>query len=88
MRGAVYLPAFGFSNSIKAVAPALSPGFGYDDLPGVADGSAAAGTFLQLASGAVGHAEQAALRTGLLAYCERDTPAMGEVHRALLRLTG
>lgn len=88
VRGAVYLPEFGFSNSIKAVAPVLSPGFGYDDLPGVADGLAAAGAFLQLASGGVCDAEQAALRAGLLAYCERDTLAMVEVHRALVRLAG
>ncbi len=32
VRGAVYFPEFWFSNSIKAVAPALCPGFGYDDL--------------------------------------------------------
>ena len=51
--GSVYFPAFAFSNSIKAVAPALCPGLGYDDLEGIADGSAAAGAFLQLASGAV-----------------------------------
>ena len=88
VRGAVYLPAFGFSNSIKAVAPALSPGFGYDDLPGVADGSAAAAAFLQLASGAVDDAAQATLRADLLAYCERDTLALVEVHRALVRLAG
>lgn len=88
VRDAVYLPAFGFSNSIKAVAPALSPGFGYDDLPGVADGSAAAAAFLQLASGAVGDAAEATLRGDLLAYCERDTLALVEVHRALVRLAG
>lgn len=88
VRGAVYLPEFGFSNSIKTVAPALSPGFGYGDLPGVADGLAAAGTFLQLAAGDVGDVEQAELRAGLLAYCERDTLAMVEVHRALVRLAG
>jgi Domain of unknown function(DUF2779) len=51
VRGAVYLPEFWFSNSIKSVAPALSPGFGYDDLTGVADGLAASAAFLQLASG-------------------------------------
>ena len=39
VRGAVYFPEFQFSNSIKSVAPALCPGFGYADLEGVADGS-------------------------------------------------
>ena len=88
VRGAVYLPGFGFSYSIKAVAPALAPGFGYDDLPGIADGSAAAGAFLQLASGGLSPSTQASVRTELLAYCERDTMAMVEVHRALIRLAG
>ena len=44
--GAVYFPEFRFSNSIKSVAPALCPGFGYDDLEGVAAGSAASAAFL------------------------------------------
>lgn len=88
VRTAVYFPEFEFSNSIKSVAPALCPSFSYDDLDGVADGIAAAGAFLQLASGAVSVSnEVAALRTQLLAYCERDTLAMVEVHRALIRLT-
>ncbi len=87
VRSSVYLPEFQFSNSIKSVAPALCPGFGYDDLVGVADGGAASAAFLQLASGyltvpaAVDH-----LRAALLAYCQRDTFAMVEVHRALTRL--
>ena len=87
VRSAVYLREFGFSNSIKSVAPALAPEFGYDDLQGVADGLAASGAFLQLASGAVTvPAEIADLRSQLRAYCERDTLAMVEVHRALARL--
>ena len=87
VRAAVYFPAFEFSNSIKAVAPALSPGFGYDDLEGVADGSAAAGAFLQIVSGAHSDPEAiSAMRVALLAYCKRDTLAMVEVHRALIRL--
>jgi Domain of unknown function(DUF2779) len=87
VRGAVYLPDFWFSNSIKSVAPALSPGFGYDDLEGVADGLAASAAFLRLASGTLsGHEEVEQLRAALLAYCHRDTMAMVEVHRALARL--
>ena len=87
VRGAVYLPEFRFSNSIKSVAPALRPGFGYDDLDGIADGTAAAGAFLRLASGVFavpGEADQ--LRAALRAYCQRDTLAMVEVHRALAKL--
>ena len=87
VRGGVYLPEFGFSNSIKSVAPALSPGFGYADLADVADGSAAAGAFVQMAAGKVSDpTEIARLRAALLAYCKRDTLAMVEVHRALIRL--
>jgi hypothetical protein len=87
VRGAVYLPEFWFSNSIKSVAPALSPGFGYDDLIGVADGLAASAAFLRVASGNPPGGEEAEqLRAALLAYCHRDTMAMVEVHRALVRL--
>jgi hypothetical protein len=83
----VYFPGFEFSNSIKSVAPALSPGFGYDDLDGVADGSAAAGAYLQIAAGTITEAvDIRALRTALLAYCQRDTQAMVEVHRVLMQL--
>jgi Domain of unknown function(DUF2779) len=87
VRGAVYFPEFKFSNSIKSVAPALCPGFGYDDLVGVADGGAASAAFLQLASGYLTVPEEVDhLRAALLAYCQRDTLAMVEVHRALTRL--
>lgn len=84
VRSSVYLPEFQFSNSIKSVAPALCPGFGYEDLEGVADGSAASAAFLQLASGDLTVPEEVqTLRAALLAYCQRDTLAMVEVHRAL-----
>ena len=88
VRSAVYFPEFAFSNSIKSVAPGLCPGFSYDDLDGVADGAAASAAFLQIASGALTIPKETAdLRTQLLAYCERDTLAMVEVHKALMRLT-
>jgi hypothetical protein len=87
VRGAVYFPEFKFSNSIKSVAPALCPGFGYADLEGVADGSAVSAAFLQLASGYLTVPEEVDhLRVALLAYCQRDTLAMVEVHRALTQL--
>ena len=45
----VFVPSpFLGSFSIKAVAPALAPGFGYDDLLEVADGSDASTVFYQL----------------------------------------
>ncbi len=84
VRGAVYFPAFDYSYSIKSVAPALSPGFTYDDLDGIAGGGAAAAAFLRLAAGEeMDAAEKKPLREALLAYCKRDTMAMVEVHRAL-----
>jgi hypothetical protein len=87
VRGAIYHSDFQFSNSIKKVAPALCPGFGYDDLDGIADGSAAAAAFAQLASGFISDiAEVDRLRAAFLAYCKRDTLAMVEVHRALMDL--
>jgi hypothetical protein len=87
VRAAVYFPEFQFSNSIKSVAPALCPGFGYADLEGVADGATASAAFLQLATGYLTVPEEVdQLRSALLAYCQRDTVAMVEVHRALTRL--
>ena len=53
VRGAVYLTEFGFTKSLKSVAPALCPGFGYDDLHGVADGLAASSAFHQIVTGAI-----------------------------------
>jgi hypothetical protein len=87
VRSAIYFPEFGFSNSIKSVAPVLCPSFSYDDLDGVADGGTASAVFLRLASGYITHPGEAdRLRAALLAYCKRDTLAMVEVHRALARL--
>jgi hypothetical protein len=87
VRGAVYFPAAGFSNSIKLVGPALCPDFTYDDLEDIADGLAASIAFLQLASGRLTDLEEIdRLRTALRLYCQRDTLAMVELHRALMRL--
>jgi predicted RecB family nuclease len=84
VRSAVYFPEFGFSNSLKSVAPALCPGFGYDDLEGIADGTAASEAFLQLASGYLAVPEEVdRLRSALLAYCRRDTLALVQVRQAL-----
>jgi hypothetical protein len=88
VRSAVYFPDAGFSNSIKSVGPALCPDFTYDDLMDITDGLAASAAFLQLASGNLVASEDVGrLRSALLAYCRRDTLAMVEVHRALIRLT-
>ncbi len=86
VRGAVYHPGFNFSHSIKTVGPALCPDFSYGDLEQVADGLAASNAFYRVASGRLGTEAAGELRQALLAYCERDTLAMVEVHRALVRM--
>lgn len=85
VRQHVYHPAFGGSFSIKSVAPALAPGLGYHDLD-VADGATASAWFLRIARREFARDEEARLRQALLAYCARDTLALVEVHRALMRL--
>jgi hypothetical protein len=88
IRTAVYFPAAEFSNSIKSVGPAVCPEFTYDDLTDIADGATASAAFLQLASGILTDPEEIKrLREALQVYCQRDTLAMVEVHRALIRLT-
>ncbi len=89
VRKAIYLPDAGFSNSIKSLGPALCPDFTYDDLADIADGAAASAAFLQLVSGYLTASEEVdRVRTALRVYCQRDTLAMVEVHRALVRLAG
>jgi hypothetical protein len=88
VRSAVYFPSAGFSNSIKSVGPALCPDFSYEDLTDIADGSAASAAFLRIASGNVTDPREIErLRAALRSYCQRDTLAMVEVHRALMRLS-
>ncbi len=86
VRQHVYHPEFGCSFSIKAVAPALVPDLRWDDLGAISEGSAAAAVWPSLVCGKLGEAEAASLRTALRSYCERDTLALVEVHRALREL--
>jgi hypothetical protein len=79
----VYHPAFGYSFSLKSVAPALVPGFGWGNLEGIADGYQAARAFNRLAADECDAADAAQIRRALLAYCARDTRALVELHRAL-----
>ena len=91
MRRHVYDPGFGGSFSIKDVAPVLIPGFGWADLAqatGIADGTAAGAAFERIAAGEGGASDEARIREALWAYCERDTQAMVQVHRALRKLAG
>ena len=85
-RAHVYHPNFRGSFSIKTLAPALVPGFGYADLEGVAEGAAASAAFLHVVRGELEPSEELRLREALLAYCKRDTLALVEVHRALCAL--
>jgi len=85
VQGGIYHADFQNSFSIKTVAPALAPHLTYDDLETVADGLAAAQAFESLAAGRVqDKADIANLRQALLDYCQRDTLALVEVHKALL----
>jgi predicted RecB family nuclease len=84
VRQRVHHPAFSGSFSLKAVAPALARGFGYGDLDEIGEGRAASAAFLRMASGPVSDAEEETrVRAALLTYCERDTRALVELHRAL-----
>ncbi len=82
-------PGFGGSFGIKAVLPVLVPGMGYDDLA-IAEGESASNALSQLMFESDGLALPAreALRTALLAYCERDTIAMVRLLERLRALAG
>lgn len=76
-----YTPAMKGSYSIKAVLPALVPGFGYNDLD-IADGGTASNAFESLYQ----EKDQTLIektRTDLLAYCKMDTLAMVEIMKVL-----
>ena len=83
VRGGLYHPGFEFSNSIKAVAPALCPDVTYDDVDEVANGTAASRAFWLMASGRTDAKTSARLRRSLRVYCHRDTWAMVRLHQAL-----
>ena len=84
VRRHVYHGAFRGSFSLKDVAPALVPDFGYEDLAGVSHGLAAGVAFLRLAHGELGSPEEEErIRAALLAYCERDTMALVALHRTM-----
>ena len=81
-------PGFLGSYSIKVVAPALVPGFSYDDLDEIADGDDASAVFYRLASDrSLSDDDRARYRQALLRYCGRDTLAMLSVHRKLMQLS-
>jgi hypothetical protein len=83
VRAHIYLPQFRGSYSLKAVAPALATGVTFDDLEAVADGRTAAAAMAKLSLGHLEPEEETEIRRALLAYCERDTLALVELHEAL-----
>jgi hypothetical protein len=74
VRDHVYHPDFEGSFSLKVVLPVLVPGLGYDDLA-ISDGEIASGLLARLLIEDEPRdlIERAAVREGLLRYCERDT---------------
>ena len=74
-------PAFGGSNSIKAVLPSLCPDLSYKDLD-VQDGSSAQVAWLELISTDDGETRQR-LTDQLKAYCHLDTLAMVRIYQHL-----
>ena len=86
VRGCIYYPQFGFSSSIKSVAPALSSDVTYDDLEKISDGSSASTAFWLMASGRAEPATWPQTQNALRAYCHRDTWALLRVHQTLTAL--
>jgi len=74
-------PAFGGSNSLKSVLPALLPAFSYAGLE-VAGGEEAQAAWERLLALPRG-AEKLRLEAALRAYCRQDTRAMVEIYRHL-----
>jgi hypothetical protein len=70
--------------SIKAVLPTVAPELAYDDLA-VKDGDAAQLAWFEAANPYTDEKRRQTLRSGLEAYCRRDTEAMVVLLR---RLTG
>jgi hypothetical protein len=84
VRDYYYHPAFGGSYSIKSVLPAMVPALAYDDLA-IKEGGHAASQYYRMVFIETDWVERATIEEALLQYCARDTLAMVELRRALLR---
>ena len=83
VRRNIYHPGFHGSTSLRAVLPALVPGFTYIDLE-IEDAASASASYAYLAKGGYYSAARAPLiRRDLYAYCARDTLALVRLHEAL-----
>ena len=74
----LYHPQFHGSFSLKAVLPALVPGFSYQDME-VSHGGEAGLAWDRVVRGNLDPEERKRLKTALLAYCRQDTLAMVKV---------
>ena len=84
VRDHYYHPAFGGSYSIKSVLPAMIPSLAYDDLA-IKEGGHAASQYYRMVFVETDWVERATIEEALLRYCARDTLAMVELRKALLR---
>lgn len=78
-----YHPAMKGSWSIKAVLPTIAPDLDYKNLSGVQHGGEAQEAYVEAIASETLSERRAQLRSGLLAYCERDTDAMVRLVRFL-----
>ena len=74
----LYHPQFHGSFSLKAILPALVPGFGYADME-VSHGGEAGLAWDRLIRGGLDGEDRRRLKAALLAYCRQDTFAMAQV---------
>ena len=79
-----YHPKFQGSYSIKTVLPAVVPAMGYDDLE-IQEGGQAANEYYRMVFLESDWIEQARIKDALLRYCARDTMAMVELRRMLMK---
>ena len=84
IRDNCYHPEFHGSFSIKSVLPALVPDLGYGDLE-IREGVVASAAYAEIVQSGTAPERREALRTGLLAYCKRDTEAMVRLFETLRR---
>ncbi len=79
-----YHPEFRGSFSIKTVLPALVPSLAYDDLQ-IQNGAVAAVMYQKMVFGETDLIERAQIAQALYDYCFRDTWAMVELRRVLMK---
>jgi hypothetical protein len=78
----VYHPQFQGSFSLKAVLPALVPGYSYEGME-VSHGGEAGLAWDQMVRGNLDLEERRRLKAALLVYCRQDTLAMAKILEVL-----